>query len=278
MLQEIKKRLQDAGVSGSEHKARLLLAHVLGVSYESVFAGRAWTLSEAQRLGLESLVTDACRGMPWSRLFGEREFWSLPFCLSPDTLDPRPETETLITAALQTFPDKGGAYRFLDLGTGSGCLLLSLLREYPNATGVGVDISPGALKMAAYNAEQLGVAARVLFVESRWTQNVEGEYDLVLSNPPYISFREYATLEPVVRDYDPERALVAGEDGLLCYRAIAEEVAKKTDAYPKIILELGYGQRREVEVIFAGAGYEALGCLEDLAGIPRALILEAKKL
>ena len=163
---------------------------------------------------------------PLSRIIGRREFWGLEFLLSADTLDPRPESETVIEAILARLPDRDRAYRFLDLGTGTGCLLLALLSEYPAASGIGIDIAPGAARTARDNAERLGIGGRAQFAVGSWAAALTGRFDAVVANPPYIEHAAIADLPREVRQYDPIRALDGGADGLAAYRAIAADLQR----------------------------------------------------
>jgi len=186
---------------------------------------------------------------------------------------PRPETETLVEAALAAF-GRGEPGRILDLGTGTGCLLLAALSEFPSATGLGVDIAPKAVEAARSNAERLGLSGRAAFAVSDWDAEVEGEFDLILSNPPYIPRREIAALDPEVRLHDPARALDGGEDGLSAYRRLALAAARRLTPSGLLIAELGAGQEADVALIMAEAALRVDGpARADLMGIPRALVV-----
>ena len=209
---------------------------------------------------------------PLSRIVGRREFWGLEFLLSADTLDPRPESETIVEAVLARLLDGDRTYRFLDLGTGSGCLMLALLSEYPAASGIGVDIAPDAARTARDNAERLGIGRRAQFVVGNWASALTGRFDAVVANPPYIEQEAIADLPREVRQYDPIRALDGGADGLAAYRAIAADLHRLLPAGGFFATEIGIGQAEAV-----GKNPEAIRPLlgrwsPDLAGIDRVVI------
>ena len=180
------KRLKSSGIERGRHEARLLMAFVRELTPEKIFAEPEAELQPAAEALFASLIQRRADREPLSHIVGRREFWGLDFKVGPEVLDPRADTETVVALALELAPDRAAPRRLLDLGTGSGCILLALLRELPNATGLGVDRSPAALAVAAGNARSVGVAARTRFVESDWAAAVEGRFDLVVSNPPYI--------------------------------------------------------------------------------------------
>jgi release factor glutamine methyltransferase len=218
------------------------------------------------------------RREPVAYIVGAKEFWSLSFAVSPAVLIPRPDSETLIEAALGLFPDRAQALRVLDLGTGSGCLLLSFLPERPHATGVGIDASAAALALAAANAAALGLAGRATFCLADWAKLDRGEelaggFDLVLCNPPYIPSADIAGLAPEVRDHEPHTALAAGEDGLDAFRVLGAVVPALLTASGMAVCEIGAGQADQAESCLICSGLRAIARRRDLAGIERALIL-----
>jgi release factor glutamine methyltransferase len=211
---------------------------------------------------------------PIAKILGEKEFWSLPFKTTKDTLDPRPDSETLMEAVLACYPQKDQALRMLDLGTGTGCLILSLLHEYKMATGVAVDLSPEALVVAQENAQRLGLQARISFVQSSWLDNVNGKYDVIVSNPPYIPRSHEKTLEPELA-FDPQMALYGSdEDGLGAYRLLAHSLRPYLMPQGKIFLEFGQDQHLNVQQIFEGAGFRLQGWHKDLAGMRRCGVFQ----
>jgi release factor glutamine methyltransferase len=223
-LRDATARLQAAGVEGAARDARRLLAHALGIAPD-VLAGRmADPMPEAAAHAFAALVARRAAREPVSHLTGARAFWGREFLVTRDVLDPRPETETLVALALAE-PFR----RVLDLGTGSGCILVTLLAEGPGAQGVGTDISAQALVVAGENAARHGVAERLVLTPSDWFGDIGGRYDLIVSNPPYIAADEMAGLAPEVRDHEPRLALTDGADGLTAYRAIAARAASRGD-------------------------------------------------
>lgn len=254
-------------------EARLLVAAASGRTAETVFGYPERPLPPAARRALDGLIDRRLAGEPVSRLVGRREFWSLDFGLTPDTLDPRPDSETLIEAALADIDDREAPLAILDLGTGSGCLLLALLSELPRARGLGIDIGAGAVAAARKNAAALGLAARAAFRIGDWGEGIEGRFDVILCNPPYIPDREIDGLAPEVRRFDPRRALAGGPDGLGCYRALAPDLARLLAPGGVAVLELGADAGDAVAAILAAVGLRERGRRRDLGGRERALIL-----
>jgi release factor glutamine methyltransferase len=207
---------------------------------------------------------------PVSRILGAREFWGLTLEISPATLDPRPDTETLVEAALR-LRREGQAVRVLDLGTGSGSILLALLSAWPEATGVGVDIVPEAVAVAARNAERHGLADRARFQIGDWGIGLDGPFDVVVSNPPYITDAEMAVLAPEVANFDPARALRGGADGLAAYRAIASQLKSLIAADGVVLFEVGQGQAESVAAILTDHGFCQAAYAHDLAGVARVV-------
>ena len=213
---------------------------------------------------------------PMAYILGEREFWGLPFKVSPAVLVPRPDSETLIEAALALMPVRTEPWRILDLGVGSGCLLLTLLREFPNARGVGVDASADALEVAQANADALGVGPRTTLVggdwrRPAWAEQLGGPFDLVISNPPYIEAAAIEGLMPDVARFEPRLALDGGPDGLVAYRAIAAAAAGLVVPGGRVLVEAGDGQAVEISTLFASAGFAVDASWRDLGGIDRVV-------
>ncbi|MFN3400045.1 MAG: peptide chain release factor N(5)-glutamine methyltransferase, partial [Ferrovibrio sp.] len=219
----------------------------------------------------EAMLQRRLRREPVSKIIGRREFWSLDFRTSPDVLDPRGDSETLVAGVLAAIPDRRASLRIVDFGTGSGCLLLSLLHELPNATGVGIDVSPPALSVAQDNAERLGLSSRCLFRLGSWGKGIEGTFDILISNPPYIESGVVPGLEPEVADYDPLLALDGGADGLDAYRALLPDLARLATKDAFAALEVGMGQDVAVSHLLAGAGFGEIAVLPDLSGIGRVV-------
>ena len=266
----IKKAEQQLAIvaDNPRREARLLASHVLGLSYEDIYFNKDRFLKDEEEIVFNILLERRLKHEPLSKILEFREFWSLPFRVTKDTLDPRPDSETLIEAVLDHYPHKEGLLRILDLGTGTGCLLLSLLHEYPNAWGVGIDVSEAAICIAQENARRLALEGRAKFVVGQWGNTLSGYFDIIISNPPYISRLESLPLE--VSAYDPELALYGGDDGLTCYHDLAEQIPKLALPGTKIFLELGKEQLNDVSAIFSQ--YSTLQTRKDLSGNERCLI------
>jgi release factor glutamine methyltransferase len=264
--------LTRAGFDEARRRARRLVAAALDLSPAAVLArtDRVITEDEGERVAV--MLRRMLAHEPLSRILGSREFWGLDFALSPETLDPRPETETVVEAVLARLPEREQPYRFLDLGTGSGCLLLALLSEYPAATGIGIDLAAGAVAAAASNAERLGLRTRADFVIGDWSCGIDGPFDVVVANPPYIASADIAGLPPEVRDYDPVLALDGGVDGLGAYRAIAAELPRLLALGALFAGEIGAGQKDGVGGIISATGLVVETIVPDLAGIPRCIV------
>ena len=209
---------------------------------------------------------------PLAYITGRREFWSLSFAVGPGVLIPRPDSETLIETLLRLRSDRTAPLSILDLGTGSGCLLIAALTEYPNATGAGIDSSPDALRWAVTNLAAHHLAARAALIETAWPEEARPGFDVILSNPPYIPTAEIETLEPEVSRFEPRAALDGGADGLDAYRALAPRIARLLKPSGLAILELGQGQGGAVTALMTAAGLEVPQIAPDLAAIPRALV------
>lgn len=257
--------------------ARLLVGHALGLDHAGLVAAAGECLSAVQADAVRALARRRLAREPVARILGWKEFWGLRLDLDPATLVPRPETETVVEAALAAAGAAAGTreLRIADLGTGSGALLLALLHERPNATGAGTDISPGALAAARRNARAVGVAARAAFICCDLGAALAGPFDLIVSNPPYVASTEIDSLPVEVRDHDPRAALDGGPDGLDCYRAIADQVPPLLAPGGHLVVELGAGQADAVAGLLARAGLRVLDARPDLAGIPRALAAAA---
>jgi release factor glutamine methyltransferase len=250
------------------------MAHALRVDRARLIAEADRLLEAREVTALSALAARRLKHEPVARIFGVKEFWSLPFTLSDAVLVPRPETETVVELALDfvTRSDlRKETLRVLDIGTGSGALLLALLSELPNAAGTGTDISSAALDVARANAERNKLAPRCSFVACNMAKALSGPFDLIVSNPPYVAHGDIASLAPEVRDYDPSIALDGGKDGLDAYRAIAGEARRLMAPGGRLIVELGMGQESPVRALFTKAGLSVGPVRNDLAAIPRAL-------
>lgn len=272
-LKDAARRLAAVGIAEAPRESRLLVGHVLAAGPEILAGDPARALRRDEAARLAELVRRRARREPMSHLLGRREFWSLEFRITADTLDPRPDSETLIEAVLATVADRDAALRVLDLGTGSGCLLLALLSELPNATGVGIDISRPALSVAEENAARLGFAHRVGFRHGDWDKGIRGPFDVIVANPPYLRRSEIAALQPEIALFEPAVALDGGIDGLDCYRALAAGLARLPAPQGFAAIEIGAGQEIEIKRILLQAGVETRDVRNDLSGIARCLVV-----
>ncbi len=261
-------RLRQAGIESPRLEARLLLAHAFGVSTDALLGDLD---TDADPAAFEAMLARRVAREPLALITGHREFWSLDLRVSSATLIPRPDSETLIEAALVARPDRIGIRRVLDLGTGTGCLLLAALREYEGAFGIGIDRVPAACALARDNAAMLGMSSRVGIVCADWAAPLVGRFDLILSNPPYIPTDAVPGLMPEVARHEPASALDGGPDGLDAYRRILPVLPGLLAEDGIAVIELGQGQADPVAALAAGMGL-ATATRDDLGGIPRALL------
>lgn len=270
--------LRQGGIETPELDARLLLCHAASLSHEAFIARAREDLRPDAAALLEGAIARRLKREPVARIRGTREFYGRSFLLGPESLDPRPDTETLIDAALDIIGKKGWReepLKLLDLGTGSGSILVTLLAELPRATGIGTDLSPRALAVAAANASAHGLASRAVFIAADWLDAIAGKFDLILSNPPYLAASEIAGLAADVAAYDPRLALDGGPDGLDSYRRIAARAREVLAGDGRLVVEIGPAQAEAVAAIFAGAGLrpdEAGSPRLDLAGRSRVVV------
>lgn len=265
--------LSDAGIDGHILDARLLLQHVLGISHEQLVCNADMPIDEDRVAQYNEFIERRAGREPVSKIIGKKEFWKSEFIVTQDVLDPRPDSETLIEAVLSAMPDTKKEYRILDLGTGSGCLIISLLQEYCLASGVGADISEKAIEVAKCNAENIGVANRLELEISNWFSKVDGKFDLIISNPPYIAKSDIDNLMPEVANFDPHSALFAEDDGFADYAKIIPQAYDRLNKNGLLILELGIYQSERVEQIGRDCGFSQFVLRKDLAGVPRALLM-----
>lgn len=268
-LRAAAQRLREAGIADAMTDARLLVCAAAGIRREDILRDPDLPLDPPAEARFAAMIGRRAAREPVSRILGRREFRSLDYRLGPATLDPRPDSETLVDHALALCPR--GVLRILDIGTGTGCLLLSLLDTLPAATGTGTDIAPDAIRVARDNAAALGLAGRADFVVCEWAGALAGPFDLIVSNPPYIPAADIAALEPEVARYDPRLALDGGTDGLDAYRALAVSVAALLSGRGVAVVEIGAGQAAAVTAVFEAEGWRPLGTGTDLAGRARSL-------
>lgn len=269
--------MREAGVAAPRRDARLLLAAALGWSPEDLLMTGERRIAPAELRNFHTLIERRRRREPVSRILGRREFWSLDLAISPATLDPRPDSETLVEALLERVADPNRPRRVLDLGTGSGNLLLAVLSALPGAWGVGLDRETAALAAAARNAGSLGLAGRTTFVAGDWAAAVTGPWDLIVCNPPYVRAGDIDGLAPEVSRFEPRGALDGGADGLAAYRRVVPEIARLLARDGLAALELGAGQASVVAGMARDWALEPLDCVTDLAGIERCLLFGRRR-
>ena len=271
VLDSAARRLHAAGIASPRLEARLLLAYALGLTQEDVIAGN-YALDAQSRERFEAALSRRSAREPLAYILGKREFWSIEFAVGSGVLVPRPESETLVEAALKCFPNRDSPLDVLDLGTGSGCLLLAFLSERPRAKGVGVDISAEALAFTEINTKILGFQSRVELLCCDWAEAPQRTFDVVFVNPPYIGENAIEVLDADVACYEPRLALSGGADGLDAYRKIAAVLPSRLKEGGLAFVELGLGQLEAVTGLFQTAGLEVNGTFYDLASIPRCLV------
>jgi release factor glutamine methyltransferase len=270
-LDQAAAALQQAGLEQPRLEARLLLAHVLGAP-RSTLPDAATPVDGA---ALASALARRAAHEPLAYITGRAGFWSFELAVSAATLIPRPDSETVVAAALAAIADRAGVRRVLDLGTGTGCLLLAALLECPAAFGVGVDRNPAAAALASGNAAALGLGGRAAFLAADWAAPLAARFDLVLSNPPYINSSDIKGLMPDVALYEPGLALDGGADGLAAYRVLIPAMAALLAPGGVASLEIGFGQAEATLALARAAGFGGAALTADLGGIPRALVLRA---
>jgi release factor glutamine methyltransferase len=276
-LRDTAVALTAAGIDNARFEARLLLARASGLAIEQIVARGTDEVPAALVEALRVLTARRVRREPMAYILGEREFWGLPFKVSPAVLVPRPDSETMIEAVVSLLPDRGRAWRILDLGLGSGCLLLTLLCEYRQAKGVGLEVSAEALAVAEENARALGVAERVRLIGGDWrcpgwAAGLGGPFDLVVSNPPYIASAAIRALMPEVSSFEPRLALDGGQDGFEAYRAVIAAGPQLVSPGGFMAVEAGYDQASEIKRLFEASGMRFQALWKDLGGIDRIVV------
>ncbi len=272
LLKEAAARLAEAGIDGGLREARLLLqaAADIPVASQIAFPERAVEAATATRF--RGLVARRAWREPMAHILGRREFWSLTFKVTADTLDPRPDSETLVQAVLDRIPDPSAPLRLVDFGTGTGCLLLALLHELPNTTGLGIDASAAALVVAQDNANALGLESRASFRQGDWDDGIQPAFDILISNPPYIPSGDIAALQPEVASFEPRLALDGGADGLIAYRRLAPAAARLLAEGGLAAFEVGLGQADSVIGIGQTARLRHIATASDLGAVPRCVL------
>ena len=268
-------RFRSGAIESSEIDARLLVGAVLGLDLTGLITAAHRQLTAGESTRLQDFARRRLQGEPVARILGHKEFWGLPLKLSPATLVPRPDTETVVELALELLRADGAPdrpLRIADLGTGSGAILLALLSELPNAQGFGTDISTMALQTASANAANVGLTDRATFIACDYGSGLSGRFDLIVSNPPYIRTADLADLAAEVREYDPLAALDGGADGLDAYRALIPQAAGLLAPHAALVVEAGEGQSGQIQALMTAAGLMPAGPPRaDLAGIHRAV-------
>jgi release factor glutamine methyltransferase len=272
LLKDGALRLDHAGIDGAVREARLLLQAAAGIPIATQIAFPERAVADDAAATFDALLERRARREPMAHILGRREFWSLAFKVTADTLDPRPDSETLIQAVLDELPDRSAALRLVDFGTGTGCLLLSLLHELPNATGIGIDVSAAALAVAAENAGALGLAPRASFQRGDWDDGIAPGFDIVLSNPPYIPSGDLPGLQPEVASFEPRLALDGGSDGLDAYRRLGPATLRLLRPSGLAAFEVGIAQGDSVRRIMAATGLRHIATARDLAAVERCLL------
>jgi release factor glutamine methyltransferase len=264
--------LAAANIEQPRLEARMLLAHAAGIDRTRIFGYPEDVVEAATVKSLQDMIARRKNGEPIAYITGIREFWSLDFKVTRDTLIPRPDSETLVEAVLENTPDKNATHKILDLGTGSGCLMLALLSELPNAQGIGLDINPGACKIAMENATNLGFTDRATFSEGNWMDDIQGKFDIIISNPPYILESDILALDRGVKAFEPHLALSGGPDGLAAYRLIAAQSGPHLTPHGILAVEIGQGQAIDIKQILNKNGFQILKIYQDIANIERCIL------
>ena len=274
MLTMAAGRLAAVGIEQARAEARLLVGHALGAAPEALIAHPEGGVGGPARSRVDALVRRRIRREPMSHLLGRREFWGLEFRVNRHVLDPRPDSESVVEAVLAAIGNPAAGLRILDLGTGTGCLLLALLSELPGALGTGVDVSAGAASVAWENAVALGLGGRARFVVGDWGAAINGGFQVIVANPPYVASGEVAALAPEIRRFEPAVALDGGPDGLRCYHDLAPAIGRLLAPGGFAVIEIGYGQAADIKEIFLKSWLQVRHVRRDLAGIDRCLMVD----
>ena len=272
----IAKKLFDSGIETSSLDSRIILKEVFCFDEKELILNSKLIVTKNKISEAYKILARRISGEPVSKIFGKRDFYESTFLISEDVLDPRPETELIIEIANNFILDKG--YKnFIDLGTGSGCIILSILKDNKSLRAIGIDISNKAINIAQKNCSNLNLEKQATFLVSNWLSKVSGSYDLIISNPPYIPSKDVDALSANVKNYDPLISLDGGEDGLKCYRQIAEDINRVIGKNGRVVLEIGYNQAEDVIKIFESKDFIFLDKYIDINGLDRILTFESKK-
>lgn len=275
LLKSATARLAAAGIEDAREDARALLRHALGLDAAGLIARGEAALSEAEAARFEALITRRASREPLSHIIGSVGFWTLDLLVTRDVLIPRSDTETLVRAALEAVSDLAVPVRILDIATGSGAIALALLSELPNATAIATDISAAALEIAKANAARNGLESRIRFAGTSWADGMEGPFDIIVSNPPYIAPEVIETLEPEVRDFEPRLALDGGQGGLEPYAHLFAQARRLLAPDGAALFEIGHDQGKAALALARGAGFERARIIPDFAGRDRVVFCSA---
>tara|TARA_B110000495_G_scaffold85420_1_gene73550 strand:+ start:203 stop:1051 length:849 start_codon:yes stop_codon:yes gene_type:complete len=276
LQKKITKILAEGGIETNSLDARIILREIFNFDEKELILNSDLILSESKISKVQKIITRRLNFEPVSKIFGKRDFYNSTFSISDDVLDPRPETENIVEIANNFILEKGYE-SFIDLGTGSGCIILSILKENKNLTAVGVDISIDAINIAKKNSKDMNLEKRSSFLVSNWLSSIYNSYDLIISNPPYIPSDEIITLSKTVKNFDPLISLDGGQDGLKCYKEIAQDINRVINKNGRVILEIGYNQAHDVIKIFESKEFKLLKIYNDINGLNRILTFESKK-
>ena len=279
LLRRASGLLADAAIANPALDARLLVEHFSGTSRAEAISTPELEIGPEAVAAIEAALQRRVAGEPVHRILGFRDFYGLRLALSPETLEPRPDTETLVDAILpfvRATAEQEGVCRVLDLGTGTGAIALAVLSQVKEAIATGVDISQDALATARRNAEALGFSARFTAIRSDWFENISGRFHVIAANPPYISWQELASLSDEVRNFDPAKALDGGADGLDAYHPIAAQAEQHLEPDGIVAVEIGHAQKPAVSELFSRSDYRLLEARRDLAGHDRVLVFARK--
>ena len=276
LQKKITKILAEGGIETNSLDARIILKEIFNFDEKELILNSDLILSESKISKVQKIITRRLNFEPVSKIFGKRDFYNSTFSISDDVLDPRPETENIVEIANNFILEKGYE-SFIDLGTGSGCIILSILKENKNLTAIGVDISIDAINIAKKNSKDMKLEKRSSFLVSNWLSSIYNSYDLIISNPPYIPSDEIITLSKTVKNFDPLISLDGGQDGLKCYKEIAQDINRVINKNGRVILEIGYNQAHDVIKIFESKEFKLLKIYNDINGLNRILTFESKK-
>jgi len=276
ILKNAKQALSNQNIESYALDADLLMCKATGLTREKIICYPERIISDKQLDLFEELLKRRINREPMSHILGVREFFGREFIVTADTLDPRPDSECLIEAILEIYKDRPKPENIIDFGTGTGCLLLTVLSEFEDSKGIAVDKSKQAIEVARQNSIKLSLANRVEFVVSNWGKEVKGKYDLIISNPPYIRKNDITVLEPEVANFEPHSALDGGDNGLACYIELAPYIASLIARNGYAVIEHGLNQSNDVRSIMEDSGLEFVAAKKDLAGIDRCIILKSR--